>query len=161
MGGKKTKHRQLWIKSHEPNWNTSPYAIPSGSTSVFLYTSTPFHLHFGWWMDLQVHSECKICENTAKNTHKQTKSGSSWYQHATDDICRCWNSKALYTEDICLFPHRHGEHSSCYSFKTTRCSKANLTKWDPSDNICIQTSRLQNLNPYEHLILISPPSKTN
>lgn len=69
MGGKKTKHRQLWIKSHEPNWNTSPYAIPSGSTSVFLYTSTPFHLHFGWWMDLQVHSECKICENTAKNTH--------------------------------------------------------------------------------------------
>lgn len=45
--------------------------------------------------------------------------------------------------------------------KTTSRSKADLTKWDPSDNICIQTSRLQNLNPYEHLILISPPSKTN
>ncbi len=134
-----------------------PLRLSVGSTSVFLYTSTPFHLHFGWWTA----SAFRMRDLWILKTHTHTKSGSSWYQHATDDICICRNSKDLYTEDICPFPHRPRRTLNRYSFKSTSPSKADLTKWDPSDNnICIQTSRLQNLNPYEHLILISPPSKT-
>lgn len=111
---------------------------------------------FTFWMMKESASAFRmrdLWEYCKTHTRTQTKSGSSCYQHATDDICRCWNSKALYTEDICPFPHRRGKTPPSSALvnvtrpspKTTSSSEADLTIWDPSNNICIRTSRLRNL----------------
>lgn len=145
------KEKQERTESLQLKSNTSPYEnLPkircSFLRSVVRYTSKLVSFTF-WIMNESASAFrfVRILQNTHTRTQTSTKSGSSCYQHATDDICRCWNSKArrplpAWRQILGSSPKHHFILPNGILQKTS----------------VIRQSRLRDLNPYEHRFFFFP-----